>query len=202
MFEARAVVTKESIKRNEGVTEDMYQLLPCVEVCEADRQECPCAPASGCYWLKSRSPIPRALLIRSVTDIIGSSGMGGTVSFDHRLWKDIGRKSRLKSSRIRRYFTLKESGNGDFYLYIHAEEDLFLEKVAVAGIFANPILAAQYPNCGRTNLDAVCNPMDVPFFTNEEIRDTVFKRAWSFLPQLKLSAMYDILNDMKANRST
>jgi hypothetical protein len=179
----------------------MVQNLRCVELIQVDPQECPCAPASGCFWLRTKEPVPRAIRYISVTDTLGKE------QFTRKKWSDFKRvaNSRIKSARTKRYYTLREAneaGENKHYLYIYAKEEdkLYLKSLTISGLFANPIKAAAFASCGEINLTAICNPMDIGFYTNEELRDVVNKQLILTLPQFRNLAPSDQLNNDRLER--
>jgi len=148
------------------ITEHTVQILPCVEVVLVDRNECPCAPESGCMWLKTKVKIPRPIRIISVNDIIAQD------SFSFLKWDRFKyiKHSRVNSLKKRRYYTMRDSGEGTF-LYVYNDD--FLESISISAIFEDPMDAAAYPKCGKRDIEAVCNPMDVDLYLDGKSRDTV-----------------------------
>jgi hypothetical protein len=199
LISVRASVLRDALRTGEGVTEFSYQILDCVEVKLLDKNECPCAPASGCVWLRTKHPIPKPISIKSVSDNIGHE------TFDKKKWTELKRikHSRIKSARNKRYFAFKESGTSEYYLYIHVPEaeDMMLQSITVQGIFAKPIEAEKVPRCGKQSKLPFCNPMDIPFFVEEELQEIIFNRTWATLIQLRNSAPMDNLNNDGRDRA-
>lgn len=198
LLESRAIVVKDAIKNNTGISEDMVQGLKCVNLVRVPTQECPCAPPSGCIWLRTEESVPRAIQYISVTDSLGRE------QYTRKKWTDFKRigNSRIASAKTKRYYTLKESGqsgknNHHIYIYAREEDQLYLKAITVYGIFGNPIEAAAFEECGSPNIDAICSPMEVGFYTNEELRDVINKQLILTLPQFRSLAPKDDLNNDK-----
>jgi len=198
IMEARASVLRSAVDTNQHVSDHYQQVLDCVELREVDQQECPCAPASGCFWMKTLKPIPKPIQLIGVTDNIGRE------QFTKKKWTDLKRinNSRIKSARSKRYYTVKESGNGDYYLYVYAKEEdkTFLRALTITGIFSNTLEASSYPSCGKENIAPRCAPLDQPLFLCEELRPKVLNAMHSILPQIKAQAPHDMLNNDRADR--
>lgn len=198
IIETRAEVVRGALNANQSISEHYQQLVDCIELEEVDIQECPCAPESGCTWLKSKEPIPEAIQIISVTDTVAKE------QFSRKKWTDFKRvkNSRIKSSLTRRYYTIRESGDGTFYLYLYTKQadKKFLKAVSMMAIFSDPLKASAFAGCGEPNLNAICAPLDQPIFICEELRPRVMNNLYSILPQIKANAPQDEINNDRADR--
>lgn len=199
IIETRAEVVRAALNMGQSVSEHYQQLIDCIEICEADVQECPCAPARGCTWLKTTHPIPEALQIISVIDTTAHE------QFSRKKWTDFKRikNSRIKSAINKKYYAIKESGDGQFHLYLYAKETdkKFLRAISVEGIYSDPLKASAFPSCNKSNLKAICSPLDQPIFICEELRPKVMNTLYSTLPALKAQATQDELNNDKGDRN-
>lgn len=169
LVSARAIVILEQLRLGKPLSENMFQTLHGVELKEENRtSEVPFAPESGCYWLKSVEPIPSMLNISIVGDILASE------RFDYLKWRsfDFIKHSRIRSAKKAKYWTIREI-DGLHYLYIY--NDNFMEGAAITAIFYNPMDAAKFPNFGKVNEEALCNPLDVNFYTDPNLREIIFK---------------------------
>lgn len=193
LLSARSVLIQEALKSGKHLTEFMVQTLPCIEVEEMDRNECPCAPASGCYWLKAKVRLPKFCKIVSVTGIVANAE---NPRFSFIKWDRFQYipDSRIESNKRGRYWTIRDNDQGEgptLYLY----GDRFLKTVAISGIFEDPMEAAAFPSCGKENIDAKCNPLDVDFHTDAWMRDSLFTLTWQRLLPVRQSAPHDRVND-------
>jgi hypothetical protein len=190
--QVRASEIKSALRLNEPLSEFMVQVLPCVEVCEIDRNDCPCAPASGCYWLKTKHEIPRYCKMISITGIVAN---GENPRFSFIKWDRFQYipKSRNKTMREGLYWTIKDSGGDGPYLYLYGNR--FLEAVAISAIWEDPMCVEAFPKCGETDVKALCNPLDVDFYTDAWLRDVIISRAWQKLIPIRGQAGADMLED-------
>lgn len=192
MLEVRAGAMEVALDAGKGISEFSLQTLPCVEMVEMDRSECPCAPASGCYWLKSKEPLPRPVRITSVTGTVANSE---NPRFTFIKWDRFQYvpKSRNVSTRNGRFWTIRDTGSEGAYLYLYG--DRFLELVSVSGIWENPMHAEAFASCGEVDLGAKCNPLDVDFYTDASMRDRIVDITWQKLLPVRAAAGEDMKND-------
>lgn len=190
--EVRAAEIKLAMEQGKPLTEFMVQTLPCVEVVEMDRNECPCAPASGCYWLKVEKELPRYLKMISVTGIVAN---GENPRFTFIKWDRFQYipKSRNITMRNGRYWTIRDTGRGGPSLYLYG--DRFLKTIAVSAIWEDPMWVEAFPDCGERNMDAFCNPLDVDFHTDAWLRDIIIPKTWQKLLPVRASAGLDLQNE-------
>jgi len=190
--EVRATEIKIALKRGESLSEFMVQVLPCVEVCELDRNECPCAPASGCYWLKSKCEIPRYCKMISVTGIVAN---GDNPRFSFIKWDRFQYipKSRNKTMQKGLYWTIKDSGGDGPYLYLYGNRNL--EMIAISAIWEDPMCVEAFPKCDEVDPKALCNPLDVDFYTDAWMRDIIISKTWQKLLPVRAVAKFDLIND-------
>ncbi len=190
----RATIIKQYQNDPDMLTPEMYQPLQCIEMEEADQQLCPCAPSSGCSWYVSKDPIPKPLILESVTDTLGIQ------NYDYLNWKaaaDI-KTMRLPSARTSPYYTIREAGNGDIYLYAWGKKVPPL--LTLNAIFEDPIEAAIFAQCGKDTTKLKCYPLDIPISLGMHLQDELFRRMVSTLVPVKSSAPEDDLNNDKVDR--
>jgi len=186
----RSTILKQLVDAGRPIGMQMIQYIPCIKLDAVPSNECPCAPPTGCMWLKSVFPIPNYIALKSV-----STYSGDLISFVK--WDKF--KYKVKYSRKDTSDTLKYTIkviDGKNYLYILGDEDL--ELVSLEGIFEDPYCADTFPKCTEESKDDVekkCNPWDTPFLLDQSIIPQVLNAAWSTLPQLRSVAGSDIVND-------
>ena len=188
----RATVLKLAINKGDILSEQNIQTLGCVDICELDRQECPCAPASGCYWLKTECVVPREIQIVSVT---GTVANGDNPRFSFIKWDRFQYipKSRSNSVRKGRYYTLRTTEDKKTFMYLYG--DRFLKNISISGIFENPIEAAQFPICGEQQFQALCFPLDVDFYADGNYRNQIINLTWQEILPLRGIAITDTRSD-------
>lgn len=158
--------------------------LPCVELEKVDMNECPCAPATGCYFFKSVNPLPKMTtgVPNAVTLIHQNNQQVGNGTFTYVDWYNF--ESRLQGvnpAQARQpYYTMKNFRT-DRYLYVYRNLDDIkeLKAVSVVGYFANPLEVASFPSCGDDG--HVCNPLDEEFFIEQELQSIVFEDTYRAL---------------------
>lgn len=193
MLSIRATILTASLEANKKVSQQPVQILGCVEIEEADRNECPCALPSGCYWSKTKSVIPKYIKLTAVTGVVANGEMPW---FNPVLWPSIKfiPSARNEFQRKGRYWTTRDTGGGR-YLYTIGDRDL--EKIAITGIFENPMEAAAYPNCGIQDEQALCSPLDTEVYTDSELINQVLQMTWAKLLPARQTAATDIKNNDK-----
>lgn len=187
-------------KFREGLDAAVTQTLPCVALVKVDvvQGDCPCAPARGCYWMKTKYPIPR--MMEGLPD--GVLTIDGSVTFDYIKWSNfsITAGSRHKKVATSPYFTMKRLQDENVYLYIYANSSLtrsaLLESISIQAIFSDLEEVARFPTCGKEP-SAPCSMLDKPFYIEEELRLTVMNLARDMLFGFtQMSPAADIGNDL------
>lgn len=184
-----------------NMDEGILLTIPCVELVKADVVECPCAPASGCTFLKSVHKIPKLLdgLPLSVVTLGSECDNcdGEMREFDYVRWTNFSYKlnTRLEAQKRGLFYTMKNiDSNNHLYVYTNSQfKDL--KAVSVSGIFKNPLEVAAFPMCGEME-KYICNPLDKEFIIEEELQPKVFAQVFDMLSRFKdMSRVADILNN-------
>jgi len=165
-----------------NIIDQEYDVLPCIELEEVDQaSECPCAPASGCTFLRSKLPIPEMVMRDNnvtVTDILGRT------KFNYVKWYDFSDK--LKGRKAAQsgytYFTFKHIDD-ETWLYVHNRE--LLEKAAMTSRFVNPLDVKKFPRCGNVPDTLDCSILQQPFDIRKEIKPIVFAKAFQSLAGMR-----------------
>lgn len=196
LMDQRVMVIQQAKNERGEISDAMRQELPCIPMKRIDRVECPCAPPSGCYWAKSVYSIPTPIMISYVSDVLGQD------SFIRTYWDKAKylKYSRQKSKRSKRHYLLRANGEGKTDLYVIlpeplAGQPLHIPAFTLAGVFQNPIEVAQYPSCDGEQSKYVCNPLDVPYFTDQGLRPIILAATWNMLIRTKQQAPTDDLNN-------
>ncbi len=196
LLESRTMAIMRAKKEFGEISQSMRQVIDCIEMIEVDQVECPCAPPSGCMWLKSKNPIPNPIILDFVSDVKGDS------VFTKTTWDQVKyiKHSRIRSKRTRRHYLLRESNGGDVYLYVL--NDKFTPAFTMRGVFYNPIDVARFEECDKDVSEAKCSPLDVKFSTDLNLRDEVFRLTYASIVPLKYQAPTDDLNNDKINKNS
>jgi hypothetical protein len=196
LMDQRAIIIQDMKMERGEISDAMRQVIQAVPMDRIDRVESPCAPPSGCFWARSITPIPTPIIMSYVADVEGKDSFIPT-SWDKAKYLCI---SRLKSKRNKRHYLLRADGNGQTHLYVILPEPkpgqaINIPQFTLAGVFQDPIEVASYPHCDGKQADAVCNPLEVPFFTDRSLRPKIFANTWAILLNLKAKSMEDNVNN-------
>lgn len=198
-------VTYEYIKDNSNSDEDFESVLGCVPLQKVDMVECPCAPVSGCYWLRSVSPLPKMIGGKptsvSLLKLVGDpdSDIPNNGIFDYVKWERFQDQinSKIEGARTQLYYTLLTTkGTKKQHLYVYCNKHVRkLEAIRVSAIFRDHLEFCEFPQCGE-KAGPTCNPLDAEFVINKNIKSQVFERTYLALKKMKsLSSGGDILNN-------
>jgi hypothetical protein len=173
-------------------SEQMYQAIQCIEMEEVDQQLCPCAPASGCFWLRSKEPVPKPLVRQYVGGTMGEN-------FHFIKWSQAKRipDARRKAEREAKYYTLREAADGDIYVYVW--NDKYTPQITMEAIFENPLNAAVFPQCDKDTLKLRCYPLDCPIFLDQRFVEAVEGALKQTLLPTKLQSPSDGSNNDRAD---
>lgn len=201
MYHKRVLFQEKFRRSTLNIDEGIIQTIPCVELRKADQIECPCAPPSGCYFLKSLHPLPKLL-----------DGLPLTVStlapdchncekeireFDYVRWYNMQYKinSRVEAQQYGLYYTMKDI-DLDTHLYVYTSDRYpELKAVAVSGVFKDPLEVLHFPLCGEKSRP-VCNVLDQEFHIEQELQAQVFELVFQALIQYRAGTPAgDIMNN-------
>lgn len=177
----------EKLRAGRVLSRYNYQTIPCVPLIKTDQNECPCAPASGCSFMKTKLPIPQPLGgFKAVTSI------DGNIKYTYLDWDKFTYKinSRIKPQANSPYYTVKTIGN-DTFLYVY--NDTHKEFITITSIFENPIDVQSFPNCEGKSND--CDkPLEYRFIIDPDILDIVYDLAYNKILKTK-GPVKDIVNN-------
>lgn len=195
LLNIRSSILTSAIDGSQRVSQQPVQILNCIEFEEADRNECPCELPSGCYWSKTKLPIPKYIKISAVNGIVVNEQMP---VFNYIMWHLIKYipSARNIAYRKGKYWTTRDTGGGR-HLYLIG--DRFLEKGAVTGVWENPMEAAAFPSCGIQDKQKLCNPLDTEVYTDAELINVILMQAWAKLLPTRQQAPTDKKNNDQPN---
>lgn len=173
---ARARLIKEKLKREE-LSKFNYQTIPCIQLESVDQSECPCAPKSGCTFLRTVEPIPKALAIISVTSLLGNISYN-YVGWDKMRYKTVGR---FAAAQNKPYYTIKDVGDGaHLYLYNSKHQ----KKISVTAIFEDPLDVQCFPD-ENGNVNCCDDPWEQEFLIDADLVSTMFDLAMGSMMRFK-----------------
>lgn len=184
----RAKIIQEKRAKKQDISRWNIQTIPCITLIEVDKSDCPCAPPSGCIWLKSKYPAIRPIPGKyiSVTSILGNK------TYEYLRWDSVEDtlNSRFKAEREKAYYTLKDMGDkSNIYLISDNNKEL----VSATGIMEDPLEVIGYPNCGKENY--ICSPMDEQFVVDRAMLPTIYELMFDRLLKVKSLSQPELLNN-------
>lgn len=129
----------------------------------------------------------------SVTGIVANAE---NPRFAHIKWDRFGYipESRNISMRNGNYWTIRETKDGP-YLYLYGNR--FLDEISISAIWEDPIAVEAFSNCDEVNINAICNPLDVDFYTDAWLRKLIIAKSWQSLLAAKSAVVPDKPHDDK-----
>jgi hypothetical protein len=201
MFKNKVAINNLYKKNMYDLDASIVHTIPCVELEEVDyHEECPCAPPSGCTWFRSKEELPDMLdgKPNTVAVLKPNLGLADNGIFTYVKWEDMEDKlnGRLKGDANALLYTTRNIDNC-YRLYLIKSEQLSnLKGVVVSLIPKDPLQLADFPVCGETKQDNICNPLDTEFSIEEEIRADVFEMTYNTLSRMRtLQPNSDVLNN-------
>lgn len=191
ILDMRTSYLKRTQVARQGIGQQNIQTIGCVELVEVETGICPCDAPTGCFWLRSKNPIPKFISLFTVTST-NAAFKADPVEWAYFRHKQFSRGNDENS----RYFTWLDTGEGS-YLYLYNDE--FLEKVSLNGLWEDPNHAAWYGDCPESEKAAFlrCNPLETPLYMDGDIVDIIFKMTVDFL--LRNTQIHQVSKDRENN---
>ena len=134
MLTVRSMLISNEAKKKQRISQWNYQTIPCIELVEVPKHECPCIPPQGCTILKSKYRLPEPLSGLAGTLVQGVYDIEGNIKIDEQNLNSIRfNKGNKYSKNSKKYFI--EAG----YLYLVTPDNMKLVKMV--GLFEDPIAA-------------------------------------------------------------
>lgn len=184
-----------------GMGAGTVHTIPCMELEKLDVIDSPFVPPTGCYFLKSKYPLPvmmDGLPITVTTVAPDCKNCDGEIrEFTYVEWQNFQYKvnSRIHGQSGELYYTVKNEGNiSHLYIYTNSRFDM-LKAAAISLIPKNPLDIISYPKCGE-GVKVPCSYLDDQFIIDPEIEAAVFENALRSLLTIKGSSPpADIFNN-------
>jgi hypothetical protein len=175
-----------SVKPNSG--DNSYrkarQTTPCILLEKVDMSECPCAPLSGCEWLRTTQRIPE-----TIGEVMSVTSVDGSIDYDYRNWDDVRNKFQSRHAAIRNSATFSEK---DGYIYVH--NDIHKKAIKVTALFHDPKKIQLMPDCDGTIVNSCKSYLDLEFPFDPEQYPILFQSVSQFLLSTK-TAPSDVINN-------
>ncbi len=176
------------------ISRSSYATLKCIELEKIDMSECPCIPASGCEFLRSKEVIPNDVtgVYQSVTSILGNK------TYEYLRWDEFEDrlKSRFTFERTKPYYTIKTFGELA-YLYIYSDNDKEIVSATLIPVDNLEVLA--FPNCGESI--RICDPLDKEFVIDEELLPILYEMVFDKLIKIKSTTQPELFNNNEPDSS-
>lgn len=180
----RARLIREKVRRDMPISHWNYQTIDCIPLEKTDLSECPCVPADGCVFMRTKLRIPKPLdRLKSVTST------DGQITYTYVEWERLKHKltSRFEGERSSAYYTLKTRQDGT-HLYLY--NDTHKKYITVTGVFENPLEVQFFTDC-EGNVPQCRNPLDQEFILDPDITTIMYDLA---IRQLTIKQPYSDLD--------
>lgn len=191
----RSLVLK---RKEKEIGDSNYQYIDCIEVIKAPIHECPCIPAIGCCFYRTKYKIP-ALLTDSMGKemIINLSSLDSNTQFSQWEWKDFKWKKGEKYTQFKPDFFIKNE-----YIYFTQRKSIQEKVVTLQGLFENPLLAYIF-NSENTLCPSECvDYLELEYPLQSSLIDMVIEMVVKELIQIFNSGIEDSTNDTRDNITT
>lgn len=160
------------------------QTIPCIPLVEADMNECPCAPQSGCTWVKTKYKVPDP-----IGKFISVTSIDGGITYGYRNWDDVKSKFHSRNQAIKKGATYSDK-NG--HLYLHNDEHK--EYITVTAVFSDPRQAQLFRDC-EGNVNECIPHLDLEFYFDPELYPLLYQTTFQSLIRLNQGVPADVIND-------
>lgn len=173
LLTTRARLLTQEARKNRKVSEWNYQTLPCIELIEVPRHQCPCVPPTGCTILRSKYKLPKPLLgvLEHTIDFVSLIDMSQILnpSTVNKVRMLKGNKYTQKSDI---YFILEG--------YIYVVTGKSFKVIMLSGLFEDPLKVKEFKNyCEESCSD--CNkcvdPLNEDFPIDLELIEPLVEMA-------------------------
>lgn len=188
MVTVRAKLITQRIKKGQRISPWNYQTLPCVEMIEVPKHECPCLPPIGCSILRSKYELPKPLENMNGSMIKAVTSIEGTLKIDEITINAVNaQKGNKYASKKSNYFILNN------YLYLTTYSVIGILRVI--GLFEDPIEASKFQGyCDDETTNCVDYPSE-EFSIDTDLIDTLVELASQELIGVFSRATEDVYNN-------
>lgn len=171
LLDYRATLLSAKPNSGDNTYRKARQTTPCIMLEKVDMAECPCAPLSGCEWLRTTIRIPE-----TIGEVISVTSVDGSIDYDYRNWDDVRDKFQSRHAAIRNSATFSEK---DGYIYVH--NDLHKKAIKVTALFHDPKKVQLMPDCDGKVLNRCKSHLDLEFPFDPEQYPLLFQGVVQFL---------------------
>ena len=164
--EVRSMLISQAIAKKDDINDSWIQYISCLDLEQADISEC-CDLPSGCVLLRTKKKIPPT--IDTWTD--------NSIRSVHTVAGNIIPKTNIMQSKYLKYS--KYVGNSSaWYLknsYLYIINEVFLDKIEVAGLFESPSDLEDFTNCEGASCFSLDSPYPISLSLATQITDIIIK---------------------------
>lgn len=195
----RSLLIKREQDKKRKTSPWNIQVIHCLKLELADPSECGCVILDSCKLLKSVCKIPKPIQSNFGTGIENVSTLDGSIVFSPTTWA----KKRYKSGN-------KYTANtADYFIrddYLYITHNTLLERVAISGIFEDPVTIDQFNSSGECACqgdpeDACSTPMDTDLSLDEYLIDPLIELSLKELIEIFKKMDEDNQNNAKATET-
>lgn len=176
----RTLLLKREADKKKVLSDWDISVLPCVEMIEAPKHECPCIPIQGCTILRSKYTLPKPILLNKGDLITSVSSIDNSQSWDKSSWEmEQKRKGNKYTSSTPAYYIRNN------YLYLVNVQ--FLEVVTVSGVFEDPTEVSKFKGLcdSSTGITGICeNYLDLDLQIDSHLEQPLIESCFKELLDL------------------
>ncbi len=181
--------------KKQKISDFNIQVLPCVELIEASKSECPCFIEIGCKVLRTKSKLPKPLMGLNNHLITAVTSIDGSIVYPQTSWKGLQFKKGGKYTKSKAEYYIKNN-----YLYLTDKNGP--EVITIMGVFDNPSEVDKFPSaCNKdingNQLPNCTSPLDKEFPLDGDLIDVAIEMSVQELIQIFNSNIEDLTNDTK-----
>lgn len=141
---------------------------------EIDLVECPCAPASGCTFMKVIHPLP---------SFVGGKPMNVTTltgfdRYNYVEWSMFKYRINNRNEALNRSFLYTtQTINNENWLYTYITNDVKARSVKVSGVPIDPMEIVMYPVCDYNPPD-MCDLLDYKFIIEKRLTSVLYEATF------------------------
>ncbi len=140
----RAFLLRQDANKGRSLSDNIIQVLPCVDVSQIDVSECPCTVSTDCTIMRTVSKLPKFIELYQkdlVTRVSGADLTGIGFSIIPYARASVAGTSKWTKSNTKVFLHNR---------YIYLINPPVLKKISISGVFEDPREASQFANCDGT----------------------------------------------------
>lgn len=182
------MIDRDQKRSPNNLYRNLRRSIGCIPLVDANAEDCPCPPPSGCIWKRTKYEVPFTL-----GEIISVNSIGGNLeqmrNYTFVDWYALRyvKASRFQGEQERAYASLR---NKHIWLFTNEYE----EYVSVTGVWAYPLQYQTYPACDGSV--SRCTPyLDYEFIIEPAHEQDIIQLTLAELAALKSVGAFDSRND-------